>query len=135
MTYDPATFINYYEDGQIKSESTRVNGLCQGELRVWYRDGKLKASIPFKDNLAHGIEKCWGKNGSLKSEKSFEMGIPHGIHKWYKYNKVSETKYFWHGVEVVFDPQHASLMADFLENYNADHPSAAQAKVLNRKLD
>ncbi len=58
----------YYDNGQIESEKTFINGLKNGIGKAWYEDGKLKYDAVYIDDKIKFM-KYFNKEGFLEIEK------------------------------------------------------------------
>ena len=103
----------YYENGQIKSETLYVNGSKNGIKKEYYESGKLLSEFTYVDGEMEGDVKLYNPDGKMIYSKYYsngasatyfytEDGISHiipylngkinGIEKWYDQNG-NETKH------------------------------------------
>ena len=76
----------YYENGQVKSETPMVNGDVHGNKKWYYENGQLKCEIPFVNGKINGTWKEYYETGELKTETQYVLSKAHGIEKWYYEN-------------------------------------------------
>ena len=75
----------YYENGNIETERTFVDGVEHGPAKGWYESGELSFESFKKDGVPHGLVKNYYENGKLQKEIEYNMGIRHGSYKeWYE---------------------------------------------------
>jgi uncharacterized RDD family membrane protein YckC len=104
MYYDPreapkvdfrknSNFINdslkvikeFYDNGQMESEATYVQGKLSGVYKQWYKNGKLKIEINYKVGQREGITTTWYENGQKESEMLYEKNTyVKDIRRWSK---------------------------------------------------
>ncbi len=76
--------INYWENGQKKSEVHYVNGVRHGSRAAWYRDGKPWSAGQFVGGKGEGTWTEWYPNGSKGREMHFVGGGLNGpVIDWY----------------------------------------------------
>jgi antitoxin component YwqK of YwqJK toxin-antitoxin module len=72
-------FIEYYSDGDVKSEKTFSDGKLNGTLKTWFANGKPESNIGYKDGVEHGIEQRWHwETGKLIVDANYIDGRPDG---------------------------------------------------------
>lgn len=64
-------------------EVTSVNGLLQGNYKVWYKNGQLAESLFFNDNHENGIGLFYHPNGQLAAKGIYYMGEMVGVWEFY----------------------------------------------------
>lgn len=64
----------YYENGNLKSETPYLNNLKHGVAKSYYENGNLECEIPFDNDKRHGVEKEYDENGNLIKEALYENG-------------------------------------------------------------
>jgi hypothetical protein len=64
----------WYENGQLKSETNYYNGEREGPSRYWYESGALQAESGFTDGRLQGLSRYWFENGQLAMLATFENG-------------------------------------------------------------
>jgi antitoxin component YwqK of YwqJK toxin-antitoxin module len=69
----------YYESGELKSETPYIDGKIHGIEKWYYESGELLFEIPFVNGKIHGIWKTYYKSGQLMRESPFTNGKIHGI--------------------------------------------------------
>ena len=61
----------FYENGNIKTERTFVDGVEHGPAKGWFESGQLEFEA-FKENgLVQGLVKNYYENGNLRIENNF----------------------------------------------------------------
>ena len=64
----------YYENGQVKSETPLVNGDAHGISKSYYENGEPLADMPYVNGKIHGISKEYYKSGQLRKETPYIDG-------------------------------------------------------------
>jgi hypothetical protein len=70
---------SYYDNGQLISDTTYVNGKPDGEVRSFHRNGKKSSVIHWKNGVRDGKVTHWFDNGDLESDRTFVKGKIHGV--------------------------------------------------------
>ncbi len=65
------TFINYYENGQIKTSSDKIDDDFHGPYLEFYEDGTKKEETTYNNFYKIGLSKKWHPNGQLESEEEY----------------------------------------------------------------
>lgn len=65
----------WYEDGSKKSEHEWLNGQKNGKSKLWYKSGKIKAEFGWKDGKLEGKSIFWYENGVKNNESEFKDGL------------------------------------------------------------
>ncbi len=108
---DPYTgkVVEFYEDGQKRSELNYVDGKQLGKQEGWLRNGHKthEANFVIANGKLHEKYETWYKNGQKRSEKNFVDRKPHGkLEKWYENGqKMLEENYVDgkpHGKKIVW---------------------------------
>lgn len=63
----------YYENGQILSESNYINGELNGPSGEYYEDGQIQAEANYANGELIGVAKEYYVNGGVKNAASFSM--------------------------------------------------------------
>ena len=71
-------WIDFYRNGQKKSETDFYDGLHHGKVIWWYEDGSKEAEFYYYRDQLHGLFTEWYKSGKLKSETNYSRGLLHG---------------------------------------------------------
>ena len=58
------------------------NGFSDGDFIEFYNDGKVKSMQYMQRGRTFGIEKNWYNNGILKSESRYEYGVCLTLKEW-----------------------------------------------------
>jgi len=69
---------NVYEqddNGILKFDCVYLNGLLNGEKKVFYKNGITKESSNFSNGNLNGLRKTWYENGAKESEEIYLNGI------------------------------------------------------------
>ena len=73
----------YYENGNIETERTFVDGVEHGPAKGWFESGKLEFEA-FKENgLVQGLVKNYYENGNLRIETNYIDQVKEGEEKLY----------------------------------------------------
>lgn len=80
----------YYENGNIETERTFVDGVEHGPAKGWYENGEIHFES-FKENgLTHGTVKNYYENGYLRIEANYVNQVKQGYEKLYYDNPHGE---------------------------------------------
>lgn len=72
----------YYQNGQLASETPYVGNKICGIIRRWHENGILMSEMPMVDSVPHGMARGWNSAGKLTSECNYTHGS--GIFRtWY----------------------------------------------------
>ncbi len=63
-----------WDNGQLGSETTIVDGIETGLQRFWYKNGQLEKEVYLRNASGHGARKEWYENGKQKSESEIWDG-------------------------------------------------------------
>ncbi len=72
------TKIQYWENGNKKSEMAYRNGKLQGVATWYYQDGKKHYEVTYKDDLLEGKAIRWYSNGKVQSEDYYSGNMLNG---------------------------------------------------------
>lgn len=75
------TYIDYYENGTLKSEHAIVNGQSDGITKLYFESGQLNELRTFKAGLKNGSWITYNESGVKTGEANFENNIKSG--KWF----------------------------------------------------
>ena len=79
----------YYDNGQLATRRTFVNGIINGIEVSWYENGKLRYQCNYADKKPEGWVTTWYKNGRIESQYKYEDGMQNGsVTKWYENGQV-----------------------------------------------
>jgi len=113
----------FHANGQVRSETTYVQGVAHGQTRGYDFGGKVTRSgtmkegrregdlidyfpgteqprrvVPYVDGQVHGVVKEFYKNGTLKSEIPFDHDRMHGVERQFDADgKPVRTRCWWQG--------------------------------------
>jgi antitoxin component YwqK of YwqJK toxin-antitoxin module len=73
-----ATYKEYYENGNIKTEKTMINAKSSGPLKAYYPGGLLQSEAYYLDGLLNGSVRVYNESGKLLFEQNFQAGVPNG---------------------------------------------------------
>lgn len=65
----------YYESGQLKSETPFKEGIPDKVIKQYYENGQLKSEVTYKDGQPDGQGKKYYENGQLESEETYKEGV------------------------------------------------------------
>ena len=68
------TSMEYYPDGQIKSEFIFVAGQRQGIQHQYHANGNLKSIWSYQNDMKHGTNKMFFENGDLLGAWDYKEG-------------------------------------------------------------
>ncbi|NOT76157.1 MAG: hypothetical protein HOP08_14615 [Cyclobacteriaceae bacterium] len=91
----------FYETGEIRSQSRYEEGLLHGETLTWYLSGVKESSRLYSQGEKEGIHQGWWPNGNQRFEYQFAEGQYHGTFKeWYENGKPLHLFTYADGKEV-----------------------------------
>lgn len=104
---------DWYESGQIASESNYKNGKIHGLATEWYESGNKKIEANFKDGQPDGLATEWSESGNKIIEVNFKDGQPDELAtEWSESDqaKLLGTLRKWANLEhgVSFDPVYSN---------------------------
>ena len=67
--------VDYWQNGQIGSELSYLDGIQDGWTRGWHENGVLRKETFYRTGKATGTRSEWHPNGQLKLEEEIEHGI------------------------------------------------------------
>ena len=73
----------YYENGNLQSEITTLNGISNGIAKLYYESGKIRTKGFYIDGKENGIWNIYYENEILKIEGEWKDSKPNGIWKYY----------------------------------------------------
>lgn len=65
------TYCEYYENTNVKSEVTYVNGMKEGIRKDYYEDGKIKFEIIYVNDMKNGVLLEYDTNGNVILEEYY----------------------------------------------------------------
>jgi len=68
---------------KLKENLIVVNGKVNGNVKVYYENGNLKYDTSYKNNKKDGIEKIYSPDGKLEMEVPYKNGVKDGVQKQY----------------------------------------------------
>lgn len=67
-------YRSWYKNGQLKSQTSYINGSENTKNNSWYESGKLESEENFVSGKQEGKSYNWYENGQLKSECNYSNG-------------------------------------------------------------
>lgn len=87
----------WFEDGTLKFEGSRVNGIEEGVFKTWWENGRLSSEVGYKNGLYSGSCRYWYENGNLQCEGFYIDGESDGLHReWFEDGNIMRE--FFHSV-------------------------------------
>lgn len=68
-------YIDWYENGKIKTDGIAENGLKDGLWIVWHPNGEKQEEGEWREGKAHGIFEEWYPDGRKANEQVFKRGL------------------------------------------------------------
>ena len=84
--------IEWYRNGQFKSEDTYILGKRNGKAFTWFENGQLESEYNIVDNKFEGKSFKWYENGQLKSDIEWSNGQYNGNVQTYWKNGMIKRK-------------------------------------------
>lgn len=92
--------VEYYKNGQLKSQQPYYQGLKEGTLKTWYADGSPRSIRPYARGDKVGRHQGWWENKQPQYVLHFDAGAYHGKNReWYENGQLATTRHFQHGRE------------------------------------
>lgn len=90
----PFTGLIYeiYPNGNLAYYCYYKNGFSDGDFIEFYNDGKIKSTQHMQRGRILGVEKIWYGNGMLKSESRYEYGVCLTFKEWDENGKLINEK-------------------------------------------
>jgi antitoxin component YwqK of YwqJK toxin-antitoxin module len=76
----------YYENGNLWGESTYKEGKIEGSYKEYYENGNLRIESTYKEGKIEGSYKEYYENGNLRIESTYKEGKIEGSYKKYYEN-------------------------------------------------
>lgn len=76
-------WIEYYENGYIRSKGNYIDGKKDGYWEYYYHDGNLEQKGSYKNDLPHGLWIMYCNNGKILKEGNYLNGKEDGVFKEY----------------------------------------------------
>ena len=73
----------HYENGNIETERTFVDGVEHGPAKGWYENGELSFESIKENGYPHGIVKNFYQDGQIQIVVKFDHGVEFGIQVFY----------------------------------------------------
>ena len=89
---------SYYKGGKIEGIRAFVNGLEEGEGKLFYENGNLQMIITMKQSIPNGICKTYYEDGKIKTSSNFEDGKVTGLFEEFHPNgKIAKSIQYHNG--------------------------------------
>lgn len=87
--------IQYWENGNTKSELPYRNGKLNGTARWYYEDGIIQHEVPYVDDKIDGNSIRYHDNGRKESEEEYVNNLRHGKAVEYTYSglRIEQKEY------------------------------------------
>ncbi|MEO7045430.1 MAG: hypothetical protein ABI091_09020 [Ferruginibacter sp.] len=87
----------FYSDGNICSESIRLNGYTNGSLKIYYPNGKVWQEENYVVGNLQGPRKSYYPDGKIESEENYYNDQYNGINKYYdEQGKLKQTFIYYY---------------------------------------
>lgn len=94
-------FIRKYENGQIRSITTTLNGGLDGEFKYWYKNGQVEEEGYFQNGDANGELKSWYECGRIHERKCYKNGKLDGERReWFSTGILWYRAFYRNGAQV-----------------------------------
>jgi antitoxin component YwqK of YwqJK toxin-antitoxin module len=64
----------YWGNGELRSETSYVNGVPHGMEKLWHQDGQLRLEVPYVGGKWHGMAKWRRRNGDIEEFRLYNQG-------------------------------------------------------------
>ncbi len=106
-----ATYREYYESGNLKTEKTIVNSKSSGPLKVYYPNGVLQSEADYLDGLLNGRVRVYNQSGKLLLEQNFQTGVPNGYFREFDESGALQSELFYVNGSQAAKPAGAGIQA------------------------
>lgn len=89
--------LEYYSNGNKKTEGGIKNNIKEGRWKYWYENGNLWSEGNFKKGLSEGKFNIYNDDGTKYMQSNYKKGIPDGCWTFFKNNKKQKEIYFKNG--------------------------------------
>jgi hypothetical protein len=77
-------FIRKYENGQVRSSTTTLNGVLEGEVKYWHKNGQVDEERYFRNGNENGEFKSWFESGRIHQRRFYKDGkLEGGLKEWF----------------------------------------------------
>lgn len=83
--------VEYYDNGDLLSETEIINGRWSGWSREWYPNGQLKVEEHYIHEVLDGMHREWFQNGQLRLEKKVVEAIVVESKEWDEQGNLIKT--------------------------------------------
>lgn len=85
----------YYDNGNIKSETPYKDGVIDGEVREYFENGTLEGIIGYKNGLLHGEVKLYREDGTLRQRHfNFDNKLSDKIEFFYPTGELQQVQFY-----------------------------------------
>jgi antitoxin component YwqK of YwqJK toxin-antitoxin module len=77
--------VEFYDNGQKKSEGNYKKGKAEGLWTSWHKNGQKNEEGNYKNGIKEGLWIEWHKNGQKESEGHYVFGMNKGL--WIKWDE------------------------------------------------
>ena len=114
----------YYDNGNIETERTFVDGVEHGPAKGWFESGELEFEA-FKENgLAQGLVKNYYENGNLRIETNYIDQVKEG----------DEKLYYDTGQLAILNNYQNNQLNGNIESYSEEGVLTSKIKYINGKI-
>lgn len=75
------TYREYYENGNLKTETTVINSKASGTMKAYYPTGVIQSEAYYLQGKLAGAVRIYNENAKLLFEQNFKDGVPNG---WFR---------------------------------------------------
>lgn len=94
-------FITKYENEQIRSSTTTVNGVLEGEFKCWHKNGQIDEEGYFQNGSANGEFKSWYERGRIHKREYYKNGKLDGERReWFSTGILWYRAFYRNGTQV-----------------------------------
>lgn len=104
-----ATYREYFENDNIKTEKTVANGKTSGPLKAYYPDGRLQSEASYLDGTLNGSVRIYNETGRLLFEQNFQAGVPNGYFREFNAAGAMKSELFYVDGHIVEKPAEAVI--------------------------
>jgi len=82
LEFDQNNEHEYFDNGQLKSETGYFEGEKHGLYKVWFENGQLKKQGKYQNDNSYGRFAEWFENGQLKEQGEYKDGQYFMTNRW-----------------------------------------------------
>jgi hypothetical protein len=83
MSKNEEVKVEYYDNGNKKSETHYKDGELNGVSTSWHQNGTIQTEMHYKDGKKNGLFTFWYEDGTKFLEEHYKNGKRNGVFTWW----------------------------------------------------